>query len=131
MCWYGKLAGAKGICQSYHYFAGSDDASSTPESHDPDTLGTPPVSIVAENVADVSHEVVLDQIPEAGKQALHYDTSSESDVAELEDESDVAELEDESDVTELEDESDCPLQNSLLASCAVHACFMLKCSTGN
>jgi len=96
--------------ETYHYFAGSDDASSTLESHDSDTLETPVLSTVADNDAhDVSDEVVLDKIPEASKQTLHYDTSSESDVAEL------------------EDESADPLEGSFLASCAVHTCFILRC----
>lgn len=124
MCWYGKPAGARYLsilADTYHYFAETADTSSTPESHASDTLETPLLflrypllSAVADiDAHDASNEVVLDKFPEATKQALHYDTSSEFDVAEL------------------EDESADPLDGSFLASCAVHACFILKCLDGN
>jgi len=120
VCWYGQPAGARYLsilADTYHCFAESDDTSGIPESNASDTLETPLLfsrypllSAVADiDAHEASDEVVLENIPEAGKQAVHYDTSSESAVAQL------------------EDESADPLDGSFLASCAVHTCFILKC----
>ena len=91
-----------------HDGAEGDDTSSIPESIASDASDQGPSTVVDNDVKDASNESALNEIPEADKQALQSDTSSNSDAAEP------------------DDESADQLAGHLLASCAMHTCFILK-----